>query len=72
MVIKSHLQNKNKDNKENNVVISEPVFVSNKEIPGTHSIRRIFLGLTFSTPVFFWLEDLIVYLFGSEKSARIF
>ena len=35
-------------------------------------IRRIFLGLKFSTPVFFWVEDLTVYFFGSEKSARIF
>ena len=34
--------------------------------------RRIFLGLKFSTPVFFWVEDLNVYFFGSEKSARIF
>ena len=34
--------------------------------------RRIFLGLKFSTPVFFWVEDLTVYFFGSEKSARIF
>ena len=32
----------------------------------------IFLGLKFSTPVFFWVEDLTVYFFGSEKSARIF
>ena len=30
-----------------------------------------FLGLKFSTPVFFWVEDLTVYFFGSEKSARI-
>ena len=35
-------------------------------------IRRTFLGLKFSTPVFFWVEDLTVYFFGSEKSARIF
>ena len=35
-------------------------------------VRRIFLGLKFSTPVFFWVEDLTVYFFGSEKSARIF
>ena len=26
----------------------------------------------FSTPVFFWVEDLTVYFFASEKSARIF
>ena len=31
-----------------------------------------FLGLKFSTPAFFWVEDLTVYFFGSEKSARIF
>ena len=31
-----------------------------------------FLGLKFSTPVFFWVEDLTVYFFGSEKSARSF
>ena len=31
-----------------------------------------FLGLKFSTPVFFWVEDLTVYFFGSEKSERIF
>ena len=31
-----------------------------------------FLCLKFSTPVFFWVEDLTVYFFGSEKSARIF
>ena len=30
------------------------------------------MGLKFSTPVFFWVEDLTVYFFGSEKSARIF
>ena len=24
------------------------------------------------TPVFFWVEDLTVYFFGSEKSARFF
>ena len=35
-------------------------------------VRHIFLGLKFSTPVFFWVEDLTVYFFGSEKSARIF
>ena len=35
-------------------------------------VRRIFLGLKLSTPVFFWIEDLTVYFFGSEKSARIF
>ena len=35
-------------------------------------VRRIFLGLKFSTPVFFWVEDLTVYFFGSEKSVRIF
>ena len=34
-------------------------------------VRRIFLGLKFSTAVFFWVEDLTVYFFGSEKSARI-
>ena len=35
-------------------------------------VRRNFLGLKFSTPVFFGVEDLTVYFFGSEKSARIF
>ena len=30
------------------------------------------MGLKFSTPVFFWVEDLTVYFFGSEKPARIF
>ena len=35
-------------------------------------VRRIFWGLKFSTPVFFWVDDLTVYFFGSEKSARIF
>ena len=35
-------------------------------------VRCIFLGLKFSTPVFFWVEDLTVYFLGSEKSARIF
>ena len=30
------------------------------------------MGLKFSTPVFFWVEDLTVYFFGSEKSACIF
>ena len=38
----------------------------------TGGVQRIFLGLKFSTPVFFWVEDLTVYFFGSEKSARIF
>ena len=36
------------------------------------AVRRIFMGLKFSTPVFFWVEDLTVYFFGSKKSARIF
>ena len=31
-----------------------------------------FFGSKFSTPVFIWVEDLTVYFFGSEKSARIF
>ena len=31
-----------------------------------------FLGLKFSTPVFFWVKDLTMYFFGSEKSAHIF
>ena len=35
-------------------------------------VRRIFLGLKFSTHVFFWVEDLTVYFFGSKKSARSF
>ena len=35
-------------------------------------VRCIFLGLKFSTPVFFGVEDLTVYFFGSEKSACIF
>ena len=39
---------------------------------GGGGIRRIFLGQKFSTPVFFWVEDLTVYFFGSEKSACIF
>ena len=39
---------------------------------GGGGIRRIFLGLKFSTPVFFWVEDLTMYFFGSEKSARIY
>ena len=30
------------------------------------------MGLDFSTTVFFSVEDLTVYFFGSEKSARIF
>ena len=38
----------------------------------TGGVRRIFLGLKFSTPVFFWVEDLTVYFLGSEKSVRIF
>ena len=39
---------------------------------GGKGVRRIFLGLKFSTPVFFWVEDLTMYFFGSAKSARIF
>ena len=39
---------------------------------GGGGVRRIFGGLKFSTPVFFWVEDLTVYFFGSKKSARIF
>ena len=35
---------------------------------GGGGFRRIFLGLKFSTPVFFWVEDLTVYSFGLEKS----
>ena len=35
---------------------------------GGGGVRHIFLGLKFSTPVFFWVED----FFGPEKSARIF
>ena len=38
----------------------------------TGGVRRIFLGLKFLTPVFFWVGDLTMYFFGSEKSARIF
>ena len=34
-------------------------------------VRRIFLGLKFSTPVFFWVEDLTVYFFGL-KNLRVF
>ena len=29
-------------------------------------VRRIFLGLKFSTPVFFWVEDLTAYFLGFE------
>ena len=39
---------------------------------GGGAVRRIFLGLKFSTPVFFWVEDLTVHFFGCKKSARIF
>ena len=39
---------------------------------GGGGLRRIFLGLKCSTPVFFWVEDLTVYFVGSEKSAGIF
>ena len=39
---------------------------------GGGGVRHIFLGLKFSTPVFFWVQDLTVYFLGSEKSARIF
>ena len=39
---------------------------------GGGGVRRILLGEKFSTPVFFWVENLTVYFFGSEKSARIF
>ena len=35
-------------------------------------VRCIFLGLKFSAPVSFWVEDLTVYFFGSEKYAHIF
>ena len=38
---------------------------------GGGGVQHIFLGLKFSTPVFFWVEDLTIYFFGSEKSARI-
>ena len=31
-----------------------------------------FWGSKISNPVFFWVEDLTVYFFGSEKSACIF
>ena len=39
---------------------------------GGGGVRRIFLSLKFSTSVFFWVEDLTVYFFGSKKSVRIF
>ena len=51
---------------------------------GGGGVRPIFLGLKFSTPVFFWLEDLIVYrvfawvskicayFFGSKMSSLVF
>ena len=29
------------------------------------------MGQKFSTPVIFWVEDLTVYFFGSEKSVRV-
>ena len=35
-------------------------------------VQRIFWGQKFSTPVFFGVEDLTVYFFRSEKSARSF
>ena len=34
-------------------------------------VRRIFLGLKFSTPVIFWVEDLTVYFLGL-KNLRVF
>ena len=34
-------------------------------------VRRIFLGLKFSTPVFFCVEDLTVYFLGL-KNLRVF
>ena len=46
--------------------------VSYSGINVTGGVRRIFLGLKFLTPVLFWVEDLTVYFFGSEKSARVF
>ena len=30
----------------------------------TGGVRRIFLGLKFSSPVFLWVEDLTVYFLG--------
>ena len=41
-------------------------------VTGGGGVRRIFLGLKFSTPVIFWVDNLTVYFFGSEKSVRIF
>ena len=39
---------------------------------GINVTGGIVFGLKFSTPVFFWVEDLTMYFFGSKKSARIF
>ena len=62
-----------------NTSLNVIIFVARGRHPGgllgykcDGGVRRIFLGLKFSTPVFFWVEDLTVYFFGSEKSARIF
>ena len=54
---------------QDSVYIQSQVGYSGINVTG---VRRIFLGLKFSTPVFFWVEDITVYFFGSEKSARIF
>ena len=35
-------------------------------------VRRIFLGLKFSTPVFFWFEELTVYFLGLKNLRVLF
>ena len=35
-------------------------------------VRRIFLGLKFSTPGFFWVEDLTVYFWGLKNLCKFF
>ena len=39
---------------------------------GGGGVRCIFLGLKFSTSVFFWVEHLTMYFWGSKKSAHFF
>ena len=39
---------------------------------GGGGVRRIFFGSKIFNSCIFWVEDLTVYFFGSEKSARIF
>ena len=49
-----------------NIMIYPPGGILGYKRDGGRVSGHIFLGLKFSTSVFFWVEDLTVYFFGLE------